>query len=57
MNEEYRKLPFSHKIKYWADRYNATPNGWVVASLIQQEHRSEAASKSVAARKKKGGIK
>ena len=55
MTEEYKKLPFAYKIKYWADKYNATPNGWVVASMISQEHRSKASRVSVAARKKKGG--
>ena len=57
MTEEYKKLPFAYKIKYWADKYNATPNGWVVASLIQQEHRSVPASMSVARRKRKGGTR
>ena len=53
MTEEYNKLPRAYKVKYWADKYNATPNGWVVASLIRQEHISEAASISMSARKKK----
>ena len=53
MNEEYHKLPFAYKIKYWADKYNSTPNGWVVASLIQQQYRSQAAAMSPAARRKK----
>tara|TARA_Y100001938_G_scaffold146703_1_gene226148 strand:+ start:1216 stop:1389 length:174 start_codon:yes stop_codon:yes gene_type:complete len=57
MTEEYKKLPFAYKIKYWADKYNATPNGWVVASLIQQEHRSVSAGMSIAQRKRKGGTR
>ncbi len=57
MTEEYKKLPFAYKIKYWTDKYNATPNGWVVASLIQQEHRSVSAAMSIAQRKRKGGTR
>lgn len=53
MNEEYKKLPFSYKIKYWADKYNSTPNGWAVAALIQQQYRSQAAAMSSAARRKR----
>ena len=53
MNEEYKKLPFSYKIKYWADTYNSTPNGWAVAALIQQQYRSQAAAMSSAARRKR----
>ena len=51
--KEYKSLPFAYKIKYWADKYNATPNGWVVASLIQQQHRSESSKKTTKQRKQR----
>ena len=53
MREEYNKLSFAYKIKYWADKYNATPNGWVVASLIQQQYRSESSKRTPTQRKRR----
>ena len=49
----YSSMPFAYKIKYWADKYNATPNGWVVASLIQQQYRSESSKRTPTQRKRR----
>ena len=50
---KYSSMPFAYKIKYWADKYRSTPNGWAVASMIQSQYRSEVAKISPSARKKR----
>jgi len=29
-----------HRVQYWKDKYNSTPNGWPVAHLIGAEYQS-----------------
>ena len=29
-----------HRVQYWKDKYNNTPNGWPVAHLIGAEYQS-----------------
>ena len=49
----YSSMPFAYKIKYLADKYRSTPNGWAVAAMIQSQYRSESSKLSPSARKKR----
>ena len=41
VGKKYKALSFAYKLKYWRDKYKDTPNGWVVAGLLQQQYLSE----------------
>tara|TARA_R100001463_G_scaffold6332_6_gene20884 strand:+ start:1638 stop:1784 length:147 start_codon:yes stop_codon:yes gene_type:complete len=41
------------RVAYWRKKYNSTPNGWAVASLIGSEYESEQSKQSKSYRKEK----